>query len=131
MSLYCLFPSTFFGEIRFGPLARSLEDLSAGVGRVRVTALIGDSQAAMLGEGCLSVGDAKLTLGTGAFLNVNIGSKAIPPNTGTSLTISNHLSARKLVEHFSQQLACMLLKCALRTFKWPAKPSAMRRPVRK
>lgn len=47
-----------------------------------MTALIGDSQAAMLGEGCLNVGDAKLTLGTGSFLCVNIGSEIVPPNTG-------------------------------------------------
>ncbi|KAL5961860.1 putative glycerol kinase 5 [Taenia solium] len=75
--------STFFGEIRCGPLG----DLSGAMKgrRVRVTALIGDSQAAMLGEGCLRVGDAKLTLGTGAFLNVNIGSHVIPPNTGKYL----------------------------------------------
>lgn len=75
--------STFFGEIRCGPLG----DLGGAVKgrRVRVTALIGDSQAAMLGEGCLRVGDAKLTLGTGAFLNVNIGSHVIPPNTGKCL----------------------------------------------
>ncbi|KAM3171762.1 hypothetical protein ACTXT7_015959 [Hymenolepis weldensis] len=36
----------------------------------------------MLGEGCLNVGDAKLTLGTGSFLCVNIGSEIVPPNTG-------------------------------------------------
>lgn len=70
--------STFYGEIRCGPLG----DAGKEGRRVRVTALIGDSQAAMLGEGCLSVGDAKLTLGTGAFLNVNTGFHVIPPNTG-------------------------------------------------
>lgn len=70
--------STFFGEVRCGPLGGT-----GGDGRrVRVTALIGDSQAAMLGEGCLSFDDAKLTLGTGAFLDVNIGSNLVPPNTG-------------------------------------------------
>ncbi|KAL5111704.1 putative glycerol kinase 5 [Taenia crassiceps] len=84
--------STFFGEIRCGPLG----DLGGAVKgrRVRVTALIGDSQAAMLGEGCLRVGDAKLTLGTGAFLNVNIGSHVIPPNTGFYPVVGWAQSAR-------------------------------------
>ncbi|VDK33393.1 unnamed protein product [Dibothriocephalus latus] len=37
----------------------------------------------MLGEGCLAKGDTKLTLGTGSFLNSNLGSKTIPPPKGT------------------------------------------------
>ncbi|CDS40192.1 glycerol kinase 5 [Echinococcus multilocularis] len=84
--------STFFGEIHCGPLG----DLGGAAKRrrVRVTAIIGDSQAAMLGEGCLSVGDAKLTLGTGAFLNVNIGSRVIPPNTGFYPVVGWAQSAR-------------------------------------
>ncbi|VDM18282.1 unnamed protein product [Hydatigera taeniaeformis] len=89
--------STFFGEIRCGPLG----DPGGAVKgrRVRVTALIGDSQAAMLGEGCLRVGDAKLTLGTGAFLNVNIGSHVIPPNTGKySFQIARHLMTLNFFE---------------------------------
>ncbi|VDO00279.1 unnamed protein product [Rodentolepis nana] len=69
--------------VRCGPLADIGNDSSKSSSRrVRVTALIGDSQAAMLGEGCLNVGDAKLTLGTGSFLCVNIGSSLVPPNTG-------------------------------------------------
>nr|CDS30176.1 glycerol kinase 5 [Hymenolepis microstoma] len=74
---------TFFGEVRCGPLADIGNYPSkSSPRRVRVTALIGDSQAGMLGEGCLNVGDAKLTLGTGSFLCVNIGSALVPPNTG-------------------------------------------------
>ncbi|KAM7532574.1 hypothetical protein Aperf_G00000131713 [Anoplocephala perfoliata] len=74
---------TFYGEVRCGPLGDIQSKSNRNDRRrVRVTALIGDSQAAMLGEGCLNFGDAKLTLGTGAFLNVNIGSNLVPPNTG-------------------------------------------------
>ncbi|KAL7062682.1 hypothetical protein AAHC03_01046 [Spirometra sp. Aus1] len=71
-----------FGIVRCGPLARDDEAKRLGVPPVRVTALIGDSQAAMLGEGCLDKGDTKLTLGTGSFLNRNLGSKPIPPPKG-------------------------------------------------
>nr|VZI26685.1 unnamed protein product [Spirometra erinaceieuropaei] len=71
-----------FGIVRCGPLARDDEAKRLGVPPVRVTALIGDSQAATLGEGCLDKGDTKLTLGTGSFLNRNLGSKPIPPPKG-------------------------------------------------
>uniref|UniRef100_A0A5K3FD71 FGGY_N domain-containing protein n=1 Tax=Mesocestoides corti TaxID=53468 RepID=A0A5K3FD71_MESCO len=97
--------STFYGEVRFGPLGRSPEELAAGIKRVRVTALIGDSQAAMLGEGCLNRGDAKLTLGTGAFLNVNIGSKAIPPKTGFYPVIGWAQSVRSNAEESCERIA--------------------------
>jgi len=36
----------------------------------------GDQQAAMFGQGCFDEGDVKLTMGTGAFLDMNVGSKA-------------------------------------------------------
>ncbi len=41
---------------------------------VPVTAMLGDQQAATLGQSCLTPGQAKCTYGTGAFLVVNTGS---------------------------------------------------------
>ena len=38
-------------------------------------ALLGDQQAALVGQGCSSQGDAKCTYGTGAFLLVNAGTR--------------------------------------------------------
>jgi len=38
--------------------------------------LIGDQQAALFGQCCFDAGDAKCTLGTGCFMDVNTGSKA-------------------------------------------------------
>ncbi|KAF5400385.1 Glycerol kinase 5 [Paragonimus heterotremus] len=63
--------SHFFGYIRHGPLK-----LSNSTNLIPVTALIGDAQAATLAENCLSLGQAKLTLGTGSFLNLSTGSSA-------------------------------------------------------
>lgn len=34
-----------------------------------------DQQAAMFGECCFDVGDVKITMGTGTFMNINTGSK--------------------------------------------------------
>ena len=39
-----------------------------------VTCLVADQQAAVFAAGCVRPGDLKLTLGTGAFLDLNTGS---------------------------------------------------------
>jgi glycerol kinase len=39
-----------------------------------VTGMVGDQQAALIGQGCLGRGDAKITLGTGGFAMQNTGS---------------------------------------------------------
>ncbi|XP_013015482.1 putative glycerol kinase 5 isoform X1 [Cavia porcellus] len=43
---------------------------------IPVVALVGDQQSAMFGECCFQPGDVKLTMGTGTFLDINIGSCA-------------------------------------------------------
>lgn len=50
-------------------------------GGVRLAAALGDQQASLLGLGCLERGQAKVTLGTGAFLFVQAGGDAgLPPD---------------------------------------------------
>ncbi|XP_060053454.1 putative glycerol kinase 5 isoform X3 [Erinaceus europaeus] len=41
---------------------------------VPIVALVGDQQSAMFGECCFQMGDVKLTMGTGTFLDINTGS---------------------------------------------------------
>jgi glycerol kinase len=50
---------------------------------VPVAGIAGDQQAAMFGQACFGVGDAKCTYGTGSFVLVNTGSSA--PDPGSSL----------------------------------------------
>jgi glycerol kinase len=45
-----------------------------------ICGIVGDQQASLMGQGCVSPGDAKGTFGTGAFLDINIGNK--PPAFG-------------------------------------------------
>lgn len=59
---------------------------SAFGGSIPVGGVIVDQQAALLSEGCLSVGEAKCTYGTGAFLLMNTGSAA--PRSTNGLTTS-------------------------------------------
>lgn len=50
------------------------ETLAAWFGRpIAIRGLAGDQQAATIGQGCLQPGDAKATLGTGAFVLANQG----------------------------------------------------------
>jgi len=42
---------------------------------IPITGMVGDQQAATLGQGCLSLGDAKATYGTGAFVLANMGNE--------------------------------------------------------
>ena len=42
-----------------------------------VAGIVGDQQAALLGQGCFSRGEAKNTYGTGSFLLVNTGSEVV------------------------------------------------------
>ncbi|WP_156229140.1 glycerol kinase GlpK [Corynebacterium comes] len=68
-----------------GVPVRVLPEIAAsisGFGRVRrrgtlagvpITGVLGDQQAAMFGQGCFEVGDAKNTYGTGLFLLLNTG----------------------------------------------------------
>lgn len=53
-----------------------------------VTGLAVDQQAALFGEGCLRVGDAKCTYGTGAFLLANAGSVPRRSTHGLSASVA-------------------------------------------
>jgi len=59
---------------------------SAFGGAIPVGGVIVDQQAALLAEGCVGVGEAKCTYGTGAFLLMNTGTAA--PRSTNGLTTS-------------------------------------------
>ncbi|CAH8839757.1 unnamed protein product [Trichobilharzia szidati] len=74
-----VYPSSYYyGTVRHGPLGNSSNPSLA----IPITGIIGDAQAATLTENCLSPCQAKITLGTGSFLNLNSGSKALPVVNG-------------------------------------------------
>ncbi len=54
---------------------------------IPIAGLAGDQHAALFGQGCLEVGDAKCTYGTGAFLLVNVGSAPVPSRFGLLSTL--------------------------------------------
>ena len=55
---------------------------------IPIAGMAGDQQAALFGQTCFEVGDAKCTYGTGAFLLMNVGGEAIRSNNGLLTTIA-------------------------------------------
>ena len=58
---------------------------------VRVASALGDQQAAAFGQTCFDVGDAKNTYGTGSFLLLNTGHRAVPSQHGLLTTVAYQL----------------------------------------
>ncbi len=48
---------------------------------------LGDQQAALFGQTCFSAGEAKNTYGTGCFMLLNTGTKAVPSKSGLLTTL--------------------------------------------
>jgi len=56
-------------------------------GEVPLTGILGDQQAAMVGQVCLDSGEAKNTYGTGNFLLLNTGEKIVRSENGLLTTV--------------------------------------------
>jgi glycerol kinase len=54
---------------------------------IPITGIAGDQQAALFGQACFAVGDAKCTYGTGAFVLANIGTRPIASRFGLVTTV--------------------------------------------
>ena len=61
---------------------------------VPIAGIAGDQQAALFGQGCHRPGDAKNTYGTGCFLLLNTGDRAVTSSRGLLTTIAWRLGPR-------------------------------------
>ncbi|MFA5709107.1 glycerol kinase GlpK [Mycolicibacterium sp.] len=66
-------------------------------GEIPVTGILGDQQAAMVGQVCLSAGEAKNTYGTGNFLLLNTGEKIVRSENGLLTTVCYRFADAKPV----------------------------------
>jgi glycerol kinase len=64
---------------------------------VPVCGALGDQQAALVGQACFDVGDAKNTYGTGCFLLLNTGTEMIPSKHGMLTTMAYQMRGEKPV----------------------------------
>jgi glycerol kinase len=69
--------SEVYGDVAYGPLKG-----------VPIGGLVGDQQAALIGNKCLNQGEAKCTYGTGAFLLFCTGGDIVESKHGLLSTVS-------------------------------------------
>ncbi|MFE7224147.1 glycerol kinase GlpK [Nocardioides sp. NPDC057577] len=70
-------PSAYGTTVKNGPLG----------GEIPITGILGDQQAAMVGQVCLDAGEAKNTYGTGNFLLLNTGPELVRSRNGLLTTV--------------------------------------------
>ncbi len=64
---------------------------------IPIAGIAGDQQAALFGQTCFAVGEAKCTYGTGAFLLMNTGARAMVSKNGLLTTIAWRLGTGETV----------------------------------
>ncbi len=67
------------------------------LGGVPVCGDLGDQQAALVGQTCFSAGEAKNTYGTGCFMLLNTGHKAVPSQSGLLTTVGYQFAGQPAV----------------------------------
>ena len=60
----------------------------AAIKDVPITGILGDQQAALVGQTCFEPGEAKNTYGTGSFLLMNTGERPVPSKFGMLTTVA-------------------------------------------
>jgi glycerol kinase len=61
---------------------------------IPVSGMAGDQQAALFGQACFSSGEAKCTYGTGAFILMNTGNRAVTSHSGLLTTVGWRLGGK-------------------------------------
>ncbi|MFC7621860.1 glycerol kinase GlpK [Microlunatus sp. GCM10028923] len=88
-------PAAMLPEIR-----PSLSDFGlcrAGLPGIEVSAVLGDQQAALFGQQCFAVGDAKCTLGSGTFVLMNTGTERHRSDHGLITTVAYQIGDQPAV----------------------------------
>ncbi len=70
------------------------EAIPAPIKGVQLAGILGDQQAALLGQTCFQPGEAKNTYGTGCFLLLNCGDQPVQSNFGLLTTVAYKLGAQ-------------------------------------
>lgn len=122
------------------PSVRSCSEVYAKTKGVRglpdgipIAGMAGDQQAALFGQTCFEVGDAKCTYGTGAFILVNTGETAVPSKNGLLTTVAWKLGPRTVYalegSSFIAGAAVQWLRDGLGLFESSADIEALARTV--
>jgi len=79
-------PRSMLPEIR--PSSQVYGTARGALEGVPIAGILGDQQAALVGQTCYSVGEAKNTYGTGNFMLLNTGTAAVPSKSGLLTTVA-------------------------------------------
>ena len=80
-------PRTMLPQVRSSSEAYGEAKLAAIAG-VPVAGILGDQQAALVGQACFAPGEVKNTYGTGCFLLMNTGERMVPSKSGLLTTVA-------------------------------------------
>lgn len=81
-------PKSMLPEVKPSSCVYGNTDISLFGGEIPIAGAAGDQQAALFGQTCYSPGAAKNTYGTGCFMLMNTGDKAIESKQGLLTTIA-------------------------------------------
>ena len=81
-------PASMLPEVKSSSGIFGYTDASVVGGRIPIAGVAGDQQAALFGQCCFEKGQAKNTYGTGCFLLMNTGTKAVQSKKGLLTTIA-------------------------------------------
>jgi glycerol kinase len=88
-------PRSMLPEIR--PSAHNLGKAMGRLQGIPVAGDLGDQQAALFGQTCFSPGEAKNTYGTGCFMLLNTGQKAVQSHHGLITTVAYKIKDQEAV----------------------------------
>jgi glycerol kinase len=66
-------------------------------GKIPVSGILGDQQAALFGQTCFNLGEAKNTYGTGCFLLMNTGDQLVQSKSGLLTTVAYKIGDQKTI----------------------------------
>jgi glycerol kinase len=129
-------PAALLPEVRSSSEVYGETDPALFGGPIPIAAAAGDQQAATFGQACLEVGQAKVTLGTGAFLLANTGTEPVASQHGLLTTIGWRLGPGAPLVYalegsvFVTGAAVQWLRDGLRLFAESAEVESLARRVR-
>ncbi len=85
---YFHIPKSMLPEVRPSSCLYGYTDAGILGARIPIAGAAGDQQAALFGQGCFEPGEVKNTYGTGCFLLMNTGTKAVTSENGLLTTIA-------------------------------------------
>ncbi|HEY8891830.1 MAG TPA: glycerol kinase GlpK [Clostridium sp.] len=87
-------PKSMLAEVKPSSCVYGYTDTSIFGSQIAIAGAAGDQQAALFGQTCYQAGTAKNTYGTGCFLLMNTGEKAVESHNGLLTTIAYGINGK-------------------------------------